>query len=128
MAIAAAGYAWVAAGLRPFTLAQEFAVAVPASVVVGMAALSAAREPPADARDRAPTRAWRASAAVWLGLFVLALGWQLGAYFSSPRSAHPTLSVLVEEAMSTHAGRAAVFLAWLALGLLLATSARATRR
>jgi hypothetical protein len=128
IALAAAGYAWMAAGLRPFTLAQELAVAVPAALVVGLAAWLAGREPPTDAGDRVPTRAWRASAAVWLGLVVLAFGWQLVAYFSSPRSAHPTLSVLVEDVMSTHAGRAAVFLAWLALGLFVATSTRATRR
>jgi hypothetical protein len=128
MALAAAAYSWVAAGLRPFTLAQELAVAVPAAVIVGVAVLFAARERPADVSDRPPTRAWRASAAVWLGLVVLAFAWQLGAYFSSPRSAHPTLSSLADEVMSTHAGRTALFLAWLALGLLIATSPRPGRR
>ena len=44
---------------------------------------------------------------------------KLLAYFSTPRHDHPTLSVIADEIMSVHVGRALMFLLWLALGWLL---------
>jgi hypothetical protein len=49
-------------------------------------------------------------------LAAAAVAWQLAAYWSSPRAAHPTLSVIADEIMSVRAGRAFVFLCWLAVG------------
>ena len=56
----------------------------------------------------------RASVAVWLALVVCTVGWELLAYFGTPRHDHPTLSVIADEIMSVHPGRALVFFLWLA--------------
>jgi hypothetical protein len=65
----------------------------------------------------APDVRWsRPSVVLWLGVVVLAVGWELVAYFSSPRHDHPTLSVMADAVMSVHAGRAMMFLLWLTLG------------
>jgi len=56
----------------------------------------------------------RGSAAIWLVLVVATVAWELAAYFSSPRSAHPTLSVIADNVMSVQPGRALVFALWLA--------------
>ena len=116
---AAAVYSWVAAGFRPFTVAEEVMVAIPALLV-----FAAAWRP---SRAPATVRWSRASIACWLGLVVLAIGWELLAYFSSPREDHPTLSVIADEIMSVHVGRALMFLLWLALGWLLVRSPRVSR-
>ena len=117
---AVAAYSWVAAGLRPFTLFEEVLVAIPAFLVlvVAMRTSGTRRTDSVDASSRG-------SAAIWLGLVVVAAGWELNAYFSSPRSAHPTLSVIADSVMSVRAGRALVFVLWLALGWVLVRGSRA---
>jgi hypothetical protein len=79
--------------------------------------------------SRAPaTVQWsRASVACWLGLVALAVERELLAYFSTPRHDHPTLSVIADEIMSVHVGRAVMFLLWLALGWLLVRRPRVSR-
>jgi hypothetical protein len=114
-------YAWVAAALHPFTLGEEIMVAIPA-LLVFVGAWRPMRR--AGSVDRA--RASRVSVAVWLLLVGVAVGWELFAYFSSTRDQHPTLSVIADEIMSVHAGRALLFLGWLALGWVLITRGRAT--
>jgi hypothetical protein len=106
--VAGAVYAWVAAGQRPFTLAQEVMVAIPAAVVLLVAVVR-----PSSRRSGA---AAHGSSVPWLALAGVALAWELTAYFSSPRHDHPTMSTIADELMSVHAGRAAVFLLWLGLG------------
>ncbi len=91
-------------------------VAIPALVVFA-AAWRPTREPPA-------VRWSRASVALWLGVVVVTVGWELLAYFSSPREDHPTLSVIADEIMSVHPGRALLFVLWLALGWLFVRSPR----
>lgn len=114
-----AAYSWIAAGLRPFTLGEEVLVAVPGLVCLAAAIWTGTTH--TDAGDA--TR--RGSAAIWLLLVVAAVGWELTAYFSSPRSAHPTLSVIADNIMSVQPGRALVFALWLALGWVLVRGPRA---
>lgn len=116
---AVAAYSWVAAGLRPFTLAEEVLVAIPALLAL-VVAMRTSGTMPTDSPD-APSRGSRA---IWLGLVVVAVGWELNAYFSSPRSAHPTLSVMADNVMSVRPGRALVFALWLALGWVLVRGSR----
>ena len=92
-------------------------VAIPALVVLVAAAWQPTRGP-------ATVRSSRLSVAPWLGLVVLAFGWERRAYFSSPREDHPTLSVIADEIMSVHPGRALISLLWLTLGWLLIRSPR----
>jgi hypothetical protein len=116
--IGAAAFAWVASALRPFTIAMELAVAAPVIVALALALRPSSRAP-----TRSPGSA-RSGAAVWIVLGAAAVAWQLAAYWSSPRSAHPTLSVIADEIMSVRPGRALVFLCWLALGGVLVASSR----
>lgn len=120
--VAVGVYSWVAAGLRPFTSPIEVMVAIPAIVVLVAAWLSRAAD------EHTVVRSSRASAALWLGLVVLALGWELYAFFSLPRADHPTLSVIADEIMSVHPGRALIFVLWLMLGWLLVASSRTDTR
>jgi hypothetical protein len=97
-------------------------VAIPALVglAVAMRTAGTGRTAAADASERG-------AAAIWIGLFVVAAAWELNAYFSSPRSAHPTLSVIADNVMSVQPGRALVFGLWLALGWVLVRGARAAQ-
>jgi hypothetical protein len=120
VAAAVAAYSWVAAGFRPFTLPEDVLVAIPA--LLGLVVATMRTSDPV--RTDSPSRG---SAAIWLGLVVVATGWELNALFSSPRSAHPTLSVIADDVMSVRPGRALVFVLWLALGWVLVRRPRATR-
>jgi hypothetical protein len=108
-----AGYSWWAAGLLPFSAPIDTAVAIPAGIAV---ALAWGRNPTGWPADKPPLT-WRA-AAPWLGWIGLLVVLETVNYFSSPRSDHPTLSSMADSLMGSHAGRAAVFAAWLALGWL----------
>jgi hypothetical protein len=119
---AVAVYSWIAAGLRPFTLGEEVLVAVP-----GLVCLAAAIWTSGTTRTDSADASRRGSAAIWLVLVVAVVGWELAAYFSSPRSAHPTLSVIADNVMSIQPGRALVFALWLALGWMLVRGSRATQ-
>jgi len=116
-------YAWEAAGLRPFTVGEEVMVALPALLV-----FAGACWPRRETETPSAIRSSRGSRLVWLALVGLAFAWELFAYFSSPREQHPTLSVIADEVMSVHPGRALLFLAWLALGGLLITRRRVLPR
>lgn len=103
---AALAYAWIAAGLRPFTHPEEVAVAVPL-VVAGIAVL---RMGPGSGE---PTHrgTW-----VWVALFAALVAWELISFRLSPRVDHPTLSSIADWATSTHPGRFGMFAAWLGVG------------
>jgi hypothetical protein len=112
-------YAWIAAGLRPFTTPEELLVALPVIPVV----ILTARRGRAGARPKAQASTFssgESGAVVWVGLLVALAGWELIALFSSPRSDHPTMSSVADKIMSVHVGRTAVFALWLVLGAALA--------
>jgi hypothetical protein len=79
------------------------------------------RQPPAERREATGEGGGRA---MWVTLFGLLTGWELLAYFLSPRHDHPTLSTVADNVMSTHPGRAATFALWLAFGSLLFVRSR----
>lgn len=109
-----------AAVLRPFTVPVEVAVAV---AIAGTAGLAAAGRPgprPPAMEEAAPARppTW-ANAWPWLALFGALAGWELAAFFSSPRHDHPTISSMLAEVINSYPGRAALIAAWLSLGWVL---------
>jgi hypothetical protein len=105
-------YAWIVAGLLPFTLGEEVAVAIPIVVVL---ALGWGRPSPVEKRPGA----W-----VWVLLFGVLTAWELVALSRSPRSEHPTVSHLTDRLMSTHPGRTLVVVLWLGAGAWLVREAR----
>jgi hypothetical protein len=117
--VAALVYSWIAAALRPFTAPEDIAVAIPVIPVVVLAVWWRPSPPP----DRTPQR----GAVVWMALFGALAVWELAAYVSSPRDAHPTLSSIGDSLMSTHLGRAIAFAVWLGLGAALAFGRRRER-
>jgi hypothetical protein len=112
---AVVAYAWIAAGLRPFTWPENVFVALPMIPVV---VLAARRNRPSD--PMAPARSPQRGTIVWAGLALAVAAWELGALFSSPRDDHPTMSSIADWIMSVHAGRAAMVGAWLLVGAALA--------
>jgi hypothetical protein len=62
----------------------------------------------------------RGGYAAWAVVAAAGLGWQLAAYFQSPRAEHPTISSMLDAADAHDPLRAAVFLGWIVLGLELA--------
>lgn len=107
--VAVAGYAWWAAGLRPFTWPALLAVAAAglAAIVVG-------------ARRRRPRTSRPGGVVVWAVLIALVAAWELAAYVQAPRADHPTLSSLANDVLDWRPLRAVAFLAWVAAGVELA--------
>lgn len=108
--VAAAG---LAGTTRSFTW-PALIVTVTGAVFVLTVALRRSRSPRIG-RDR-PRRGY----AAWVVVAIAALGWQLAAYFQSPRAEHPTLSSMLDAADAHDPLRAVVFLGWVVLGLELA--------
>jgi hypothetical protein len=115
-AVALIAYAWVVAGLRPFTDPENVVVAVPIVVV----AVLAARRGRADSHPPARSNPAPHGAVVWLGLAGAVAAWELAALFSSPRDDHPTMSSIADWIMSVRVGRTFLVIVWLALGVMLA--------
>jgi hypothetical protein len=119
--LCAAILAVAAAFTEPFTWGANAITAIPVGIaaVVLVRRLQAGRQldlvtPVKKAR---PLRSrW---AMTWLGLAVAVGGWELFCYFSTPRSAHPTLSILINMATASHGGRGLAFFLWLALGFVM---------
>jgi hypothetical protein len=116
--VASIGYAWAAAATTPFTWAANAVTAVP---IVAVAVLAVVRWPARPDRGPAMTCDGRSPPRhphlTWLVLLAVIVGWELVEYFwRGSRSAHPTLSSMVD-ALDAHAiGKAIAFLAWLWLG------------
>ncbi len=94
-----------------------------AIVVVAIAGLAVGWRGPLTAPTPAPALD-RVGSRLWVGLAVAAGLWELFALSRQPSLtqgsyAHPTVSVLMDSVLSTHAGRSLVVLAWLALGWFL---------
>jgi hypothetical protein len=121
--VSAVGLAVATSFTRPFTLPADVVTAIPlaglpVAETVRIVRIRSARFPRAEgpvARSLAP---WTTLVS-WIVLSGVVIGFEVFNYLSLPRHAHPTLSSLCDELSSSHAGKAALFLAWLALGALL---------
>ncbi len=111
-------WAWFASGVRTFTRPAEVLTFLP-GVAVSVLTLrpSAGSVRPVSKGGAPPDRRW--GILPWIGVLVLAVGWELTELFSQPRQAHPTVSSLTNSLLSTHPSRFVGYLAWLAVGWLL---------
>jgi hypothetical protein len=110
-----AGYAWWATGVAPFTAAAYVAVGIPVAVVALAASLDPRRDE-AMAAPRSPATVRLGAAVPWAVLGGVALVLELVALGLGGRShAVPTLSTVVDHALSRHPVRFVLFSAWLAV-------------
>jgi hypothetical protein len=118
VAVVAAGYCWWAAGTRPFTGLSYLAVGIP---VVGELLL-VSKAPQAEAPDQGATWPWILPLAA--GVSLEAAGLLLGGRDATV----PTLSTVVDQALSLQAVRAVLFLGWLVVGWWITGRRLATKR
>jgi hypothetical protein len=128
--IAACALAVVASFTNPFTLSADVVTAIPlaAMLVAQIVGAVRARAKRRGASSGGPAERPPAISAVeplpfrrfipWVAMFVVVVAFELLVFFEQPRQAHPTLSSLSDDLTQWHAGKAALFLAWLALGWL----------
>lgn len=111
--VAGAGYAWWATALHPFSALIYVAVGLPVPLLMALWwQRSRSRVGGYDREGQPPGR----SLAVWAALLGALVAWELFAYVSSPRAAHPTLSSMSDYITGSHPARAVVFGLWLVLG------------
>ncbi len=115
---AAALYAALASGVKPFTALAYAVVALPSVVCVGVLVLQRLVPDAGPWRRMDPARpASDGTWVPWLGAIVVLLAIELASYFHpGPRSDYPTLSFGLNVLLHPRAARAAGWLAWLALG------------
>jgi hypothetical protein len=113
---AVAAYAWWATGVTPFTRAAYVAVGIPVALVAVGTAVGARRDASMSV-TRSPATGTSVGAALpWAALGGLALTLELVALALGGRShTVPTLSTVVDHALSRHPVRFVLFSAWLAL-------------
>ena len=119
---AAALYAGLASGTRPFTAAADVAVSLPSAFFVGVLLLQRLRPVAGPWRriDRARP-AGGGTAIPWLLVVVLLLAVELGNYFhGGPRADHPTISYGLGVLFQYRAAKAAAWVLWLTVGWHLA--------
>jgi hypothetical protein len=106
-------------GLTPFHTSAYVSVAIPVACVAVVALV-----PARSATRAAPGWPWR-QALPWLALLVAAAGVEAAGLALGGRSnTVPTLSDIVDHLLRWHGERFVLFAFWLALGVLLARSAR----
>jgi hypothetical protein len=121
MAATAIAYVALTSLTRPFTLEADVAIALPLVAAVPAAALrirAARKSDPAipraeTSRAEPASRRW---SLLWVALTLVIAGWELYSFTGSPRSAHPTLSTLIDLLDSTRIGKFAAIAVWLAAG------------
>jgi len=107
------GVAWAAGTTHSFTWPALVVTTAVAAFVLVIAAC-------APRSTRAVRSRLQRRDLTWGAVAVVASGWQLAAYFQSPRTDHPTLSSLLDAADVHPPLRALVFLGWVLLGLVVA--------
>jgi len=112
---AAVCWSWFASGVRTFTRPAEVLTFIPALAVLVLTVRPSARFLAGRTR---PRPGWR-TFLPWVAGVAALVAWELSELFSKPRQAHPTLSSIINDLLSTHPSRFLGFLGWLVLGWLL---------
>lgn len=120
--IAVLAYGWWFTDREPFSKGAFRALVVAVVVLIVVATVRRIRVGPRlpDARTReAP--GFRAAVVVWTVVAIAVVAWELIALRSLPRSAHPTISSMVEGSEHHHLARLALYAVWVWLGWTLAS-------
>jgi hypothetical protein len=115
-------YGWWFTDLEPFSPAAFRALLVAVVLLLVVAVVHRVRggRRAADAATRAAPGFW-AAVVVWSMVVIAVVAWELIALRSLPRSAHPTISSIVEGSEHHHIARLALYSVWVWLGWALAT-------
>ena len=118
--VAVLAYGYWFTDRQPFSGGAALALLVPVVALIATAEWRRARRAgaPAVRVPRAPR--FRSAVVAWSSVAIAVLVWELLALRSLPRSAHPTISSLVQSIEQYHAGRVVLYFAWLWLGWTLA--------
>jgi hypothetical protein len=117
-AAAVIGYSVVGGLTRPFTAAADAAAAIPLAIAAVATAIHLRRRAPHQ-ESQAHTVQRLSRFAPWIVIVAVITGFELYTFSSDPRTAHPTLSSLLDQLDSTHVGRTVTFALWLLLGTYL---------
>jgi len=115
-------YGWWFTDRQPFSANALIDFLISVGVLIAVAVARRQRSAPRTP-DR-PTREasrFRAAVVVWSAVGAVVVGWELIAFRSLPRSAHPTISSLIESSEQYHVARLGLFAVWIALGWTLAS-------
>ena len=113
LALPVLGYAWITAGLRPFTLP-----ALAATLGGGLVAIAVgARLPRLSSLSEG---AMPGGGPIWVALSAAIAVWELQSFLQHPRAEHPTISSLTNSLLQSQQSRMAALLVWLAIGVWLA--------
>ena len=120
--VAVLAYGWWFTDREPFSPGAFRALIVAVVVLIAVATVRRVRSGPRppEARTRAAP-AFRAAVVVWTLVAVAVVAWELIALRSLPRSAHPTISSMVEGSEQHHLARLALYAVWVWLGWTLAS-------
>jgi hypothetical protein len=116
-----AAYAALASATHPFTDGADIVTAVPLAAVVvatGVRMRAGPRAHP-EVRPDGPGATPNRLGLVWVAAAAVIAGWELACYVATPRSAHPTLSSLLDALDAGHGGKTVAFALWLGLGCAL---------
>lgn len=107
---ALAAYAWVLAGMAPFTLKSLVAVLIPGAVL-GVIAYG---KPPE--RIAAPEELDLAGMSYWLICVAALLEWEASAFADNSRPWHPSLTDLINPLIDPHLIKSVAIMVWLMAG------------
>jgi hypothetical protein len=116
------GYGWWFTDREPFSPGAFRALLVAVVLLLVAAVVHRIRggRRAADAATRAAPGFW-AAVVVWTVVVIAVVAWELIALRSLPRSAHPTISSIVEGSEHHHVARLALYSVWVWFGWALAT-------
>lgn len=112
-------YAWLATGVKPFTPLAYALIAVPAATCLLAYGVRGGFTRVAGDRYRAvAATVTLGSLRAWLAIAVVATALEVAGLALGGRSVDvPTLSTAADHLLTTHPGRAILYLAWLAIGI-----------
>jgi hypothetical protein len=103
-------YAWVLAGLAPFTMKSLLGVLLPGAVI---GALAYGRPPE---RIPAPEKLDITGMSYWLIAVAVLFEWEASAYKDNSDPWHPALTTLINPLLGPHLVKSAAVLIWLLVG------------
>jgi hypothetical protein len=108
--LAVAGYAWILAGLAPFTTASLVGVLIPGAVLGTVAYVGPPNRIPPPEKIDLLGMSW------WIILVAALFEWEASAFKDNSRPWHPALTTLVNPLIGPHLVKSVAVIIWLRVG------------